>query len=192
MTDVVDDSGWRWRDFAACKGLSTEFWFPTVNAGADKKTREWDQKDPKNPEHFAQWQEWRLEVSHDTRHDTSWKGWLRWLAKQAGQDHAAEVRAAIRICQNCEVRTECLTFAVEYGETHGIWGGLLAAQRERLNQAHVNKYGKRQRSWGPAVTPPPVEPSRQVRCDCGEFIYLRGLPMHQTRCGSDRYEEIAS
>jgi WhiB family transcriptional regulator, redox-sensing transcriptional regulator len=39
-----------------------------------------------------------------------------------------EARAKV-VCDSCEVRTECLTEAVESGERFGIWGGL--TERER-------------------------------------------------------------
>ena len=38
-------------------------------------------------------------------------------------------RAAKRVCRACEVRAECLEYALENGERHGIWGGL--SERER-------------------------------------------------------------
>jgi WhiB family transcriptional regulator, redox-sensing transcriptional regulator len=41
---------------------------------------------------------------------------------------AREARAKA-ICRGCEVRTECLEYAVEIREPHGIWGGLSEAER---------------------------------------------------------------
>jgi len=37
-------------------------------------------------------------------------------------------RPAKRICQACEVRAECLDYALQAGEEHGIWGGLTTGQ----------------------------------------------------------------
>lgn len=34
-----------------------------------------------------------------------------------------------RLCRSCEVRSQCLNFAIEYGEWHGVWGGLTTKQR---------------------------------------------------------------
>lgn len=34
-----------------------------------------------------------------------------------------------RVCRSCEVRAECLEYALEHGERYGIWGGL--SERER-------------------------------------------------------------
>lgn len=42
---------------------------------------------------------------------------------------AADEKHAKSICQGCEVRSECLEFAIAQREDHGIWGG--ASERER-------------------------------------------------------------
>ena len=41
-----------------------------------------------------------------------------------------ELRQAKRICRGCEVRLQCLRFAVENGGQRGVWGGL-ASHRQR-------------------------------------------------------------
>ena len=33
------------------------------------------------------------------------------------------------LCAACPVRAECLEFALETGQVHGIWGGLTAQER---------------------------------------------------------------
>lgn len=38
-------------------------------------------------------------------------------------------RPAKRVCAACEVRTECLQYALDRGERFGVWGGL--SERER-------------------------------------------------------------
>ena len=40
-----------------------------------------------------------------------------------------------RICAECEVRAECLEYALENGERFGIWGGLTYKERLRLNRS---------------------------------------------------------
>lgn len=40
-------------------------------------------------------------------------------------------RPAKKICAGCEVRAECLEFAVDNNEIWGIWGGF--SERERRN-----------------------------------------------------------
>lgn len=42
--------------------------------------------------------------------------------------------AALAVCGRCEVRSECLQFALDNGENHGIWGGLSAHQRKQLRR----------------------------------------------------------
>jgi WhiB family redox-sensing transcriptional regulator len=39
---------------------------------------------------------------------------------------------AKRICARCEVRAECLAYALEHPELEGVWGGL--TERERRQQ----------------------------------------------------------
>ena len=55
-----------------------------------------------------------------------------------GLEQAAEAKA---VCAGCEVRRECLAFAVWARERHGIWGGLTeqerhsAEKKDQLNRA---------------------------------------------------------
>ncbi|MER7046737.1 WhiB family transcriptional regulator [Streptomyces jumonjinensis] len=35
-------------------------------------------------------------------------------------------------CARCLVRAECLAYALERRERHGVWGGLSGAERRRL------------------------------------------------------------
>ena len=41
-------------------------------------------------------------------------------------------RAAKRICAACEVRGDCLTFAVNTRQVDGIWGGATEGERRGL------------------------------------------------------------
>jgi len=51
-----------------------------------------------------------------------------------------DVRPAKRVCMACEVRAECLEYALAHSEdqydagSFGIWGGLSPAQRQRLSR----------------------------------------------------------
>jgi WhiB family redox-sensing transcriptional regulator len=38
---------------------------------------------------------------------------------------------AVRICAGCQVRRQCLEFAMRTGETEGIWGGTTPEERVR-------------------------------------------------------------
>lgn len=44
-------------------------------------------------------------------------------------------RLAKRICASCEVREECLRYALERAGTAGIWGGLNESERRDLRLA---------------------------------------------------------
>ena len=41
---------------------------------------------------------------------------------------------AKRVCAACAVRAECLQFALETDEMHGVWGGMSERERRRLKQ----------------------------------------------------------
>lgn len=45
---------------------------------------------------------------------------------------AASARWAVAACMECEVRRDCLSYAVRHPGLDGIWGGLTPAQRTRL------------------------------------------------------------
>lgn len=42
------------------------------------------------------------------------------------------VRPAKRTCARCEVRAECLDYALAFDERFGIWGGLSERERRRI------------------------------------------------------------
>jgi WhiB family redox-sensing transcriptional regulator len=42
-----------------------------------------------------------------------------------------------KVCRSCEVRVECLEYALEKDERFGIWGGLSERERRRLKRAAV-------------------------------------------------------
>lgn len=45
-------------------------------------------------------------------------------------DQRTEIAACKAICATCPVKTDCLTHAIDAGETHGIWGGLRHTERD--------------------------------------------------------------
>jgi WhiB family redox-sensing transcriptional regulator len=42
------------------------------------------------------------------------------------------VREAKRVCMACEVRAECLDYALAHDERFGVWGGTSERQRRKL------------------------------------------------------------
>ena len=45
---------------------------------------------------------------------------------------AEEAAAAKRVCFSCDVREQCLRYALENDEWHGIWGGKTVSQRKSI------------------------------------------------------------
>ena len=45
-----------------------------------------------------------------------------------------QVEEAKLVCQRCEVIETCLTWAIEFGQDEGVWGGLSAEERRTLKR----------------------------------------------------------
>jgi WhiB family transcriptional regulator, redox-sensing transcriptional regulator len=52
-------------------------------------------------------------------------------------EKGGSTRDAKRICSGCEVRAECLGYAIEHDERFGIWGGLSERERRKLKRRAV-------------------------------------------------------
>ncbi|MCF7547207.1 WhiB family transcriptional regulator [Pseudonocardia sp. WMMC193] len=50
-------------------------------------------------------------------------------------EKGGSTREAKRICTGCEVRAECLEYAMTRDERFGIWGGLSERERRRLRKS---------------------------------------------------------
>ncbi|MFF4394645.1 WhiB family transcriptional regulator [Streptomyces sp. NPDC001480] len=46
-----------------------------------------------------------------------------------------DIDAAKRVCARCPVTTQCLTYALAYGQTSGVWGGTCEEERDALLRA---------------------------------------------------------
>ncbi|WP_202918447.1 WhiB family transcriptional regulator [Streptomyces cavernae] len=62
------------------------------------------------------------------------------LCAQTGSDFffpepGSSVREAKRICGLCEIRAECLEYALRNDERFGVWGGLSEKERLGLRRA---------------------------------------------------------
>lgn len=49
-------------------------------------------------------------------------------------EKGGSTREAKRVCQACEVQSDCLGYALQNDERYGIWGGLSDRERRRLKR----------------------------------------------------------
>ena len=71
---------------------------------------------------------------------TAWR--LRALCAQTDPEiffpeRGGSARDAKRVCMACEVRDECLEYALANDERFGIWGGLSERERRKLKKRAV-------------------------------------------------------
>ncbi|WP_432762022.1 WhiB family transcriptional regulator [Saxibacter everestensis] len=52
-------------------------------------------------------------------------------------EKGGSTREAKRVCTTCDVRSECLEYALENDERFGIWGGLSERERRKLKKRAV-------------------------------------------------------
>jgi WhiB family redox-sensing transcriptional regulator len=52
-------------------------------------------------------------------------------------EKGGSTREAKKVCQRCEVRAECLEYALANDERFGIWGGLSERERRKLRKRVV-------------------------------------------------------
>ena len=52
-------------------------------------------------------------------------------------EKGGSTREAKKICTGCEVKAECLEYALSNDERFGIWGGLSERERRRLRRAAI-------------------------------------------------------
>jgi WhiB family redox-sensing transcriptional regulator len=78
-----------------------------------------------------------LEIIDDADEDQEWQD--RALCAETDPEaffpeKGGSTREAKRICQGCEVRSQCLEYALAHDERFGIWGGLSERERRRLKR----------------------------------------------------------
>lgn len=66
-------------------------------------------------------QEWRELAACAGREDD--------LFFPANEAEKTFVNAAKAVCAGCPVQAECLAYAIETGQTEGIWGGMTSTER---------------------------------------------------------------
>jgi WhiB family redox-sensing transcriptional regulator len=52
-------------------------------------------------------------------------------------EKGGSTREAKRVCLSCEVRVQCLDYALAHDERFGIWGGLSERERRRVKKRAV-------------------------------------------------------
>ena len=52
-------------------------------------------------------------------------------------EKGGSTREAKKVCTGCDVRSECLDYALENDERFGIWGGLSERERRKLKKRAV-------------------------------------------------------
>jgi WhiB family transcriptional regulator, redox-sensing transcriptional regulator len=52
-------------------------------------------------------------------------------------EKGGSTREAKRVCGSCEVRVECLEYALMHDERFGIWGGLSERERRKLKRRAI-------------------------------------------------------
>jgi WhiB family redox-sensing transcriptional regulator len=50
------------------------------------------------------------------------------------KEDGSSTRQAKAVCAGCPVRSECLEASIEFGDKHGVWGGLSEKQRRGLRR----------------------------------------------------------
>ena len=75
-----------------------------------------------------------IEVSVDER---SWQDEANCLGVDPDlffPERGATTKEAKSVCGRCEVKTECLEYALRHGEKFGIWGGMSERERRRIRR----------------------------------------------------------
>jgi len=49
-------------------------------------------------------------------------------------ERGASTKEAKSVCHGCEVKMECLEYALRHGEKFGIWGGMSERERRRIRR----------------------------------------------------------
>jgi WhiB family redox-sensing transcriptional regulator len=55
---------------------------------------------------------------------------------------AAQIEAAKAVCMQCEVRAECLEWALATGQDAGVWGGMSEEERRAMRRARRRDTGR--------------------------------------------------
>lgn len=91
-----------------------------------------------NPAVVPAYQPYEPVISQETADGTAWQELAR-CAETDPESYFPEkggsTRQAKKTCRSCEVRIDCLAYALAHDERFGIWGGLSERERRKLRQA---------------------------------------------------------
>ena len=59
-----------------------------------------------------------------------------------------QAEEAKRVCRGCGVRDQCLNWALETGQDHGVWGGLSEDERRALKRRQSHAQRRRNQMMG--------------------------------------------
>ena len=81
-----------------------------------------------------------FEIGADDAEEAGWQD--RALCAQTDPEaffpeKGGSTREAKRVCLACEVKAECLEYALAHDERFGIWGGLSERERRRLKRGVI-------------------------------------------------------
>ena len=69
--------------------------------------------------------------------DRSWQDFANCLGVDPDlffPERGASTKEAKSVCGGCEVKMECLEYALRHGEKFGIWGGMSERERRRIRR----------------------------------------------------------
>ena len=95
---------------------------------------------PGDPQTMAQIAPMILPLTDEEDEDGGWQE--RALCAQTDPEaffpeKGGSTREAKKVCLGCDVRGECLEYALAHDERFGIWGGLSERERRRLKKSAV-------------------------------------------------------
>ena len=98
-------------------------------------------------------------------------------------------RDAKRVCAGCEVRAECLAYAIAHRERFGVWGGTTERERRRMRRAPVTPAPDRRTGVIRQLATTLTDPEIAARLGCSARTVLRirgaaGIPPARNRLGA--------
>ena len=94
---------------------------PVLHVVAEPEPEPWPEPEPVDPS--ARWQDGAL--------------WAQVDGEAFFPEKGGSTREAKRVCLSCDVRVECLEYALDNDIRHGIWGGLSERERRRAKKRAV-------------------------------------------------------